>query len=582
MMESKTPQFDSLLDEHLEALTPNERTCKWAGMHQHCEGKFEIVQEDIEFLKMLRAPAPNYCPTCRRIRRYVYMGLYQLFKVPCAAPGHNELMISILPEECPFPVYDYKYFTSDEFDPFIFGKKYDDSRSPLEQLFEMRKIFPMPSFLNRDPSCINSEYSNGGRNTKNGYYVFGCYGSEDIWYSSMAGKTKYAMDSHYIYKSDHVYGSLHSKNIYKSSFMYFSDSCTDSMFLFDCRNCDSCFGCVNLRNAKHCVWNKQLSKDEYENFLKSIYPLSRTELKKYEEQFWQLVKSLPINAPRNTSVENVSGVMLTNVLNSHDVTESDNSEHMRHVDGGLTHQDSMDILFSGGSNLLYGTTNIGSSSSNVKFSISSKFCINCEFVFNSKNLNNCFMCFGLQNKEYCVLNKQYSPEDYFALVDKIKSDMWNRGEYGDSFDLKFSAQAYNFSKAQISFPLTDNEIIKLGGYVAKDPESNSGDINLLSGDQIPDTIDEATDDILNHGIVCEATGRPFRITTSELAFYRSMKLPLPSTYPGVRMNEKGSFIPMGIKYNVACAKCNKYIYSAFDPKDGYILFCTECYQQEVY
>src|SRR3989344_5082202 len=170
--ESKTPKFDALLDKELEKLLPHARVCKWKGMHRHCEGSFEIEEEDIKFLKMLRVPAPNFCPTCRRIRRLSFMGMSQLFKIGCQAPGHSEQMISIYPPECPFPVYDYKYFISDEFNPFVFGRDWRPGESPMGVLFKMKKVFPAPSFLNRDPSSINSEYTNGGRDLKNGYYCF--------------------------------------------------------------------------------------------------------------------------------------------------------------------------------------------------------------------------------------------------------------------------------------------------------------------------------------------------------------------------------------------------------------------------
>ena len=514
-MQTKTPQFDILLDEILEKLIPHKRICKWKGEHPHCEGEFEINKEDIEFLKMLRVPAPNFCPTCRRMKRFVHMNQLRLFKRECNAPGHNESMISILPEECPFPVYDYVYFISDDFDPFFFKQKYDENISPHEQLFKMRKIFPMPSFLNRDPSSVNSDYSNGGRNLKNGYYVMGCYNSENIWYSGLTRNSKDVMDSGLINDSDHVYRSVLSDHIYKSSFIYFSNDCTDSMFLFDCRNCDNCFGCVNLRGVKYRVWNIQLSKGDYEEFIKTVYPFSIDAMKKYREKFWTLVKSLPVNASRNVSVENVSGTLLRNSRNLYDVIDVDNSEHIRHADGCLSHQDSMDILFSGGkSSLLYGTTNIGSHSSNVKFSVSSKLVTNSEFVFNSKNLDYCFMCFGLQNKSYCIFNIQYNPEEYFSLVDKIKTEMLKRGEYEDGLGFEFSAQAYNFSMGQRYFPLSDNEIIKLGGYVAKEPETNAGNVKIFSSEEVPQTINEVSDDIVNHAIKCEVTGKPFRIIPS--------------------------------------------------------------------
>ena len=583
---SKTPKFDILIGDILKNLVPHMRSCKWQGEHKYCEWEFEVTGEDILFLKMFRVPPPNYCPTCRRMRRLTYASIFQFFQIKCQAPNHEETMLSVFSKECPFPVYDYKYFISDEFDPFSFGNKYKIDKSPLEQFWEFRKKFPVPSLLNRDPSCINSEYSSGGRNLKNGYYVSGCYGSENIWYSTMIVKSKEIMDSSRIEKSEYVYEGFASKNIYKSSFIYFSHDSMDSMFLFDCKNCNDCFGCVNLRNQKYCVFNKQLSKKDYESFLCSIYSknksITRNKIKEYEKKFWVLVKSLPMNASRNIAVENVSGVLLNNAKNIFDVNFSENSENIRHSDGALGHKDSMDVLYSGSSELLYEVSNVGSNSSMVKFSIYSKFSTDSEFLFNCKNVSNCFMCFGLQNKSFCVLNIQYSPEEYFSLLDEIKTKMMQSGEYGDGLGLEFSPQAYNFSLGQISFLLTDAEIIKLGGYLAKIPESNAGDSKLLSMEEIPQTIEEASDDIINFGIKCEKTGRPFRITASELKFLRNMKLPLPTIHPTFRMQSRLLLAPVAKQYSTQCAKCGKSIFSIFDPKENYILYCEKCYQREVY
>lgn len=36
---------------------------------------------------------------------------------------------------------------------------------------------------------------------------------------------------------------------------------------------------------------------------------------------------------------------------------------------------------------------------------------------------NSFGCFGLQNKSYCILNKQYTKEEYEVLVPKIIEHM---------------------------------------------------------------------------------------------------------------------------------------------------------------
>ena len=582
-MESKTPKFDVVIEGILEKLIPHTRTCKWSNQHPHCEGEFEIEEGDIKFLKMFKVPPPNFCPTCRRMRRLPYMNFSHLFKHKCDVTGHNEIMISILPEECPFPVYDYKYFIDDEFDPFLFGIKYIKGNSPTETLFNLRKKFPMPSFLNRDLSSINSDYSNGGRNTKNVYYAFGCYTTEDAWYCNMIDKTRNVMDSQVITDSESIYWCIFCNRTFKSSFLYFCNDCMESMFLFDCRNCNNCFGCVNLRNAKYCVYNVQYSKENYEKFISSIYPLSREQLNSYEEKFWELVRSLPMNGTRNVASTNVFGVNIKNSRNLYDIVDANNSENVRHADACLSHNDSMDFLFSGGhSSLLYMTTNIGSHSSRVKFSISSKFCVDCEFVFNSKNLNNCFMCFGLQNKSYCILNKQYQEEEYFKIVDEIKLEMLNRGEYGDGVELNFCAQAYNFSLAQIAYPLNNDVIPKIGGYVAKEPETNVGNTPIVNYNDLPKTINEITDDILNKAILCEKNSRPFRITASELRFYKRMKLPLPNMHPLLRMEGRLNFVKTGKKYKAICVKCKQGIETVFEPKEKFILYCEKCYQQEVY
>jgi hypothetical protein len=60
----------------------------------------------------------------------------------------------------------------------------------------------------------------------------------------------------------------------------------------------------------------------------------------------------------------------------------------------------------------------------------------------------------------------------------------------------------------------------------------------LSGDQIPSDISTATDDILKAILVCEVSGRPYRIIKQELEFYRKHNLPLPRRHPDVRHEER--------------------------------------------
>jgi len=79
-MQSNTSKFSQKLKEILDNLEPHIRECEWKDKHSHCENKFKITKEDIEFLNLLKVPPPNFCPTCRRMRRLVFMGSNRFFK----------------------------------------------------------------------------------------------------------------------------------------------------------------------------------------------------------------------------------------------------------------------------------------------------------------------------------------------------------------------------------------------------------------------------------------------------------------------------------------------------------------------
>ncbi len=46
--------------------------------------------------------------------------------------------------------------------------------------------------------------------------------------------------------------------------------------------------------------------------------------------------------------------------------------------------------------------------------------------------------------------------------------------------------------------------------------------DIVRWTELPQSIEEVTDDILQKVIVCGETGRPWRIVAQELAFYRSV------------------------------------------------------------
>lgn len=579
-IKNKTPKFDALLDEILQNLVPYTQECSQKNLFQYCEGVFEITDEDIKFYKIFRVPPSKFCPTCRKNRRFAFGTNIMLYKRLNNTPGKSGYVISFVPPASPLLVYDLLSYQT-IFEPYSYAVKYFETKSFIDQFYDLRLRVPQPAII-RDPSNINSEYSLNGRNSKNMYWVASGWNSENIWYSDSTFNCREIIDCYKMDKSERCYESVSSKNSYNSNYLYFSESCIDSQLLYDCRNCQNCFGCINLRNKKYCYFNEQLSKEDYELKLFDAHFESRKSRDKMFKKFWSFVKTKPIRASRVEHSKNVNGVIIVNSQNCQNVVNCEGSENERYADWIFGHKDSMDVFVSGDSEKLYNTTAVGSQCSNVKFSFASKFITDSEFVINCRNCTNCFACIGLQNKSYCIFNKQYSPEDYFKELDRIKTSMISRGEYGEFLPYKFSTFAYNSSSADIPFPLEKESIQKLGALWQPDVNIDAVNIPTLSAQEVPDTISEVDDSILNKAIVCQETNRPFKIVNGELEFYRKHNIPLPLVHPQKRIRNRFKYAGNRLINKAICNFCKKDINSMFDPKSNLILCCEECYKQEVY
>lgn len=576
--QSKTPKFDALLDKILENLTPHKQECLQKSISKYCEGQFKITPEDINFYKLLQVPSPKCCPTCRRQKRFAFVNQINLYKRSNNAPGAQNKIVSYVPPVSSLKVYDIENYRNN-FDPYTYGTFYNEKQSFFSQFLDLRLKIPQPSII-RDPSNINSEYSINGRNLKNGYYVSGGWTSESIWYCVSTSNCRSVMDSLLVRNTENSYETVSSEKCYNSRYLYFSDNCINSQFLYDCNNLIECFACVNLRNKKYCFFNEQLTKEEYEAKITELNLESRQAISNIEDRFWKFVKSHPVRASRHEQVENVSGVNIANSRNCHDINFGVDTEHSLHCDQLLGNKDSMDASVSGGSEKLYQTIGVGSSSANVKFSFLSKFIIDSEFLINCRNIQNCFACIGLENRSYCILNSQYEPEKYYQELDKIKTNLLEKSEYGEFPPFQLSTFAYNGSQADFVFPLNKAEVEKLGALWQPDTEVDTAGMLVLDANEVPDTIAEVGDDILNKAILCQETKRPFRIVTSELKFYRDNKISLPLVHPYQRIRKRFSHIGNYRMYDSVCESCGKNIKTFYTPNSGWHLFCDDCYKRE--
>ncbi len=242
--------------------TASGQTC------QNCKTDFIIEPDDFLFYEKIGVPAPTFCPECRLQRRLAWRNERGLFKRKCDALGHDEILVSIYPEGGRNVVYDHDYWHSDNWDPLDFGFEYDFNKTFFIQFNELLSTVPLISLF--DSKSTNSSYCNITIEHKNCYLVSAGWGNEDSLYSNRISYCKDTCDSYCCHKTEFSYQNVYCKESSKLFYSLNCESCVDSYFLYDCRGCINCIGCTNLRNKSYCIFNKQYTKEEYEELIPKI------------------------------------------------------------------------------------------------------------------------------------------------------------------------------------------------------------------------------------------------------------------------------------------------------------------------
>jgi len=558
---SKTPNFNKVLDGILGNLKPQKKTC------QQCGNKFEILEGDIKLYKKLQVPLPKLCFECRKQRRFgFYNTILKFYKKQDSHTGKE--IISTFPPESQYKIYGLNYWWSNKWGAEEYARDYDFSKSFFKQFQDLNLSVPHPAITHYWKGVVNSPYTIAAVSSKNCYLVSVVAWLENVHYSYWVGSSKDCLELLDISRCENCYELINCYACYNCHFCRGCDQCIDSYFLYDCRNCHHCFGCTHLRHKSYCFFNKQLSKEEYQKKIREINLGDRDVLEQYKEKFENLLD-------------------LWHSKNCYYVFRNDygveNTRYSVDVVSGV--KDCMDLWMVGPNVSLSYEAVETVDSSNIKFSFFVRNSLGLEYCIACHNCQNCFACVGLRSKSYCIFNKQYSKEEYYQILDKIKTKMLLDGEYGEFFPLSMSLHPYNGTYAMIEFPLTKQEVLKKNWQWYDEPKIpiDLKNLKLVQIKDLPKDIKNIKDDILKKAIVCEITNKPFRLIKPELNFYKKHNLPIPTKHPEQRMLERFQKRNPSKLWKDKCDKCQKEMLTSYPPakQKELKIYCKECYIKEV-
>lgn len=563
---------------------------------QNCKKEFTIESEDFKFYEKIKVPPPTFCPECRFQRRMTWRNDRSLYKRACDLCKEN--IISMYPKDAIFPVYCKECWYSDKWDSTSFGRDYDFSRSFFDQFKELSKVVPRVAIWQRN--VVNSPYTNFTGESKNVYLSISVVdGSENVFYSKIVDRSFNIFDSYNITDSDSLYENIECNKNYNSQHLLFSRNCLDSYFLVDCANCNNCTLSSNLRNKEFYLRNQPYSKEDYFKEIEKLNLGSRKSREALLVEFETLKKRAIYRYAHMVKSVGSTGDNLLNTKNCIDCFDCSNSENLKYNFRSIGMKDSMDIFFSGWSELLYEYTTGSKDNSNVKFSYSATSQTrNVDYVESCVSCTNLFGCISVKNKENVILNKVYSKEEYKQLRENIVKQMEellyvdSRGriyKYGEFFPVEISAFAYNETVANDFFPLNKEEALK-NGYRWKDPEPKNYTITIQA-ENIPDDIKEVGEEILNEALECLDRGKcdhqcmtAFRLTKDEYQFYKKHNIPIPNKCSNCRYYERFSKVLPPKLWHRKCMKdgCQNEFETPYAPDRPEIIYCESCYNQEVY
>lgn len=545
-----------------------------------CQNSFVIEKDDFSFYEKMGVQAPDMCVQCRAQLRLSFRNERTFYKRDC--DKCKKSVVSMYSPNKPYTVWCTDCWNEDDWDARDYALDYDPNKNFWEQFEELWNKVPKIGLMH--VRSINSEYINICADSKNCYMIVESSNNEDCMYSYWIQLSTDLIDCSFTNKVERSYESDDCYDSYGLQYSKGCHSCTDSYFLTDCRGCTDCIGCVNLRNKSNYIFNKPYTREEYQK-LKSSFGLdTHSGVTAFRGKYNEFLKDYPRKFAESVQATNSTGNYMANVKNVKSCFHTYEAEDCRYcVHAWRNSKDNMDSDTVGrvASNN-YNCTNTGQEASNnvssalvwgTSFSQYSYHCLGSQELFG---------CVGLRQQKYCILNKQYTKEEYEQIKNKIIQEMKSQGDYGNFFPAYLSCFGYNESCVCEQFPLSKEEALAQGFKWEDTPRGTYGK-ETKKWEDIPDSINDVNFEVKNEIFVCTQCEKNYKIIENEFIFYKKLGIPLPRLCPDCRHSRRFAARGPNKLWHRSCMKdgCKNEFETSYAPERPEIIYCESCYQQEV-
>ncbi len=156
-----------------------------------------------------------------------------------------------------------------------YERRLKEFRGSFERNGQMKQLRGklMHKMIRKYANIVNSEGCTGDyiENSRNCVDCYDVNESQDCRYVTVGVNVKDNYDCSNMYlKPELCYQTLGTIEVYGSAYCLFVFHSQRLLYCDYCFNCSDCFGCSGLTRKKFCIFNKQYSKEEYEELVPKI------------------------------------------------------------------------------------------------------------------------------------------------------------------------------------------------------------------------------------------------------------------------------------------------------------------------
>lgn len=418
-----------------------------------------------------------------------------------------------------------------------YGMDYNFDKDFFHNFQELCVNVESPALTTYAWTSENCDYADTIHNTKNAYLVFNSvWDNENLFYSlGIKDKCTNVFNSVMIWDgSQNIYTCSWVIKSYKIFFSRFVVNSDNIWFSSNMMGCSECIACEWLTNQKYCIENTPLEKD--------IYFQRKEEWMKKKDLFQHIYEGIPPNGANFGSKDVKWNFIIDSqrVQDGHFVYQVNEWQNLIITGSSKWDERMYDVCVwgSGVSNDFYGVCGWGTAQ---KIYIWQSIGMSSN-IYYSRHIDGCSYCLGctgLKNKSFCILNKQYTKEEWFELADRIFAQMESDEILWSFFPWWMSPFYFNDTVAYLIDDSFVKEEITKEGYLRRDEEIK---VDIPVGAEIVQSRDlasyqgynqegqrEINSEILKKVIV-DKKWNSYRIVKMEYDFLLKHGLPLPEIH----------------------------------------------------